>query len=62
MNDEAETIIRYRSHAEALRLISRDTKDTPTKMVLITLADDFERMAEEGMQAPAGRVSPDRHW
>jgi hypothetical protein len=62
MSDEAETIARYRDHAGALRTIAKDAKDAQMRMALVTLADDFERMAEGGMQAPAGRGSPDRHW
>jgi|HubBroStandDraft_6_1064221.scaffolds.fasta_scaffold2322820_1 hypothetical protein len=61
MSDEAETIARYRDHAEALRMIAKDAHDPTTRLALITIADDFERMAEGGMQAPAKRTSPDRH-
>lgn len=55
MIDEAETTVRYRRHAEALRLMSKDSKDAPMRLALVTLADDFDRMTE-GMEAAGGRT------
>jgi hypothetical protein len=56
MRHETETIARYRSHAGTLRTISKDAKDAQMRLSLVTLADDFERLAE-GMETGDRRKS-----
>ena len=46
MSDEAERIARYRAHAISLRMIAKDAPDTKTRLALVTIADDFDRMAD----------------
>jgi hypothetical protein len=46
---------RYRQHAGELRAIAKSMKDTPTKLALISFADDFDRIAEN-MEATLDRV------
>jgi hypothetical protein len=35
----------YREHAEELRVIASSAKDTFNRSILLTMADDYERMA-----------------
>jgi hypothetical protein len=46
MSDEAELIARYRAHATSLRTIAKDAPDAKTRLALVTIADDFDRMAD----------------
>ena len=45
MNEDAEEVRRYRHRADQLRLIAGDTKDKPSREILIHVAEDYERMA-----------------
>ena len=46
MSDELDIITRYRGHADNLRTAAKDAKDAATRLVLVTTADDFDRMAD----------------
>ena len=45
MDEDADEVRRYRYRAEQLRLIGADTKDKPSREILIHIAEDYERMA-----------------
>jgi len=51
MTDKAEAIDRYRLHASNLRATAIDARDAPMRLVIVTLADDFEHMAEDMKRA-----------
>ena len=44
---DSKTTDRYRNHAESLRRAAKDAMDAGTRLMLLTIADDFERMPEE---------------
>ena len=45
MTDKIEKIVLYRSHASTLRSMAQQVEDAEMRMTLVTLADDFERIA-----------------
>jgi hypothetical protein len=46
MSEETETALRYRKHAEELRAIAASALDPKTQTVLLSIACDYEHMAE----------------
>jgi hypothetical protein len=46
MSLEIETALRYRTHAEELRTIAETDAHFQTQRVLLSIAKDYDRMAE----------------
>lgn len=46
MSVEIETALRYRTHAEELRTIAETDGHHQTQRVLLSIAGDYDRMAE----------------
>lgn len=46
MSEETDTAFRYRQHAEELRAIAGDAKDRDMKRILMSIAVDYEHMAD----------------
>jgi hypothetical protein len=55
MAEQSTAVVRYREHARELRKIAKDMRDTPTRLALMSFADDFERLAES-MEATLEQV------
>ena len=45
MTEEIDTANRYRVHAEELRAIAEQDRDSNTRRMLLKVADDYEHMA-----------------
>ena len=45
MSEETDTAIRYRVHAEELRVIAEQDRDYDTRRMLMRVADDYDHMA-----------------
>jgi hypothetical protein len=45
VDNEISTAERYRNRAEEIRMISEGMQDGNTKRILVSIADDYERMA-----------------
>ncbi len=46
MSLEMETAVRYRTHAEELRVIAESDGHFQTQRMLLSIAQDYDRMAE----------------
>lgn len=46
MSEELDTANRYRVHAEELRVIAEQDRDTATRRMLLKVADDYDHMAD----------------
>ena len=55
MIGDTRTASNYRLHAEELRTIAEGMADTNTRKVLLSIAEEYERLARalEGTEAPA---------
>ena len=47
MKGDSEAAVRYRRRAEEVRIIAEDTQDSRSRAILLTIADDYERMARQ---------------
>ena len=45
VREDLETALRYRSHAEELRVIAADMLDPSARRMLLRIADDYDHMA-----------------
>ena len=45
MSEEIDTANRYRVHAEELRVIAEQDRDSSTRRMLLKVADDYDHMA-----------------
>jgi hypothetical protein len=45
MSEETNTALRYRRHAEELRVIAEHEREPTTRDALMRIAEDYERMA-----------------
>ena len=46
MSEENETAFRFRHRAEEIRMMAEDSRDPKVRNVLVSVADDYERMAK----------------
>ena len=55
MTSDSDITSRYRIHAECLRAAAKDAMDAGTRLLLLTVADDFERAAGDVERKEAKR-------